>query len=78
VIWVHRRRMSKDELPRYNPRNNGSQKGPLRRVQELIAAGTGKFAKDVVLLECGHRGKATVGAVRARCAQCKEELSLAP
>ena len=59
-----------------NPKNNGSDKGPLRKIVKRIRAGEGIFDRDWVLLECGHEGT-SAGGVRARCRECKK-LSPAP
>jgi predicted Zn-ribbon and HTH transcriptional regulator len=56
-----------------NPRNNGSAKGPLRAITEVIRAASDVWDRPLVVLECGHRTTATRGATRARCPQCKRE-----
>jgi hypothetical protein len=59
--------------PNPDPRNNGSDKGPLRAIVGTIRADTGIFDRARVRLECGHEADATRGAVRARCCACKRD-----
>jgi hypothetical protein len=59
------------DSPNPDPRNNGSDKGPLRAIVGTIRARSDLFDRAVVRLECGHEADATPGARRARCKRCK-------
>jgi hypothetical protein len=61
------------DSPNPDPRNNGSDKGPLRAIVATVRASAGIFDRAVVRLECGHETDATPGAVRARCRACKRD-----
>lgn len=58
-----------------NPRNNGSDKGPLRLIVATLRFGDGMFDRSWVEFECGHEGSATIGARRGRCTKCKAALA---
>jgi hypothetical protein len=58
-----------------NCKNNGSQKGPLRKILHVLHHGRHMFDRDYVKFECGHEGSATIGAQRGRCHRCKEATS---
>lgn len=54
-----------------NPRNNGSDNGPLRKL-EYITIPNLAGGDDMWLLECGHKiTVATSTMYRARCWRCK-------
>ncbi len=70
--WISDRHMKTGTSLNSNPKNNGSGKGPLRKVVEVLGGGNGMFEKLHVKLECGHEVSCT-GGVRARCPQCKRD-----
>jgi hypothetical protein len=70
--WIHNRHMRSGGSLNPNPRNNGSQKGPLRKVVRFLYRQEGFFGKDRYELECGHKVLGTIGAARVRCWKCKQ------
>jgi hypothetical protein len=76
--WISDRHMKQSGSINRNPKNNGSRKGPLRKIVQVIRGGSGMFERDKVLFECGHEGPATIGAIRGRCRQCKADDSCQP
>lgn len=71
--WVSQRHMNTSGGLNPNPRNNGSQKGPLRkRVQFIAETGSGMMKREKWLLECGHEAWGAYGSVRSRCGKCKQ------
>ena len=70
--WVSSRHIKQGGSLNPSPKNNGSDKGPLRKIIRIIRAGSGWFSHDIVELECGHESRST-GGLRARCPQCKKE-----
>lgn len=57
-----------------NPKNNGGNRGPLRKLVELKAVGDGR---DKWLLECGHEIWVNASTIyRARCWRCKREATM--
>src|SRR5206468_3292507 len=69
--WISDRHMKSGGSLNRNPKNNGSDKGPLRLIVEITGGGSGMFDRHFVKFECGHEGRATPGAVRGRCRKCK-------
>jgi hypothetical protein len=69
--WVSERHNLTGGSLNGNPKNNGSDRGPLRKIVRIIRGGAGWFSHDWVEMECGHEGRST-GGLRARCKQCKE------
>lgn len=69
--WIHARHMKSGGSLNSNPKNNGSHKGPLRRIVRVITCRLNIFTPDWVEFECGHEGSATCGALRGRCVKCK-------
>lgn len=68
--WISDRHYKTGTSLNPDPANNGSQRGPLRKVVRVIRCSAGLFSHDWVEMECGHEGRST-GGVRARCRQCK-------
>lgn len=68
--WISKRHMQRGGSINRDPRNNGSDKGPLRKIVEILRAADGLFDRDHVVFECGHEGHTTSGAVRGRCREC--------
>jgi hypothetical protein len=73
--WIHDRHMKSGGSLNKNPKNNGSQKGPLRKVVEQLETGKGLFSRNWYKLECGHEAYGTPGAERVRCRKCKQEAA---
>jgi hypothetical protein len=71
--WIHDRHMKSGGSLNKNPKNNGSQKGPLRKVTAQLYTQEGFFGKNRYMLECGHEALGTPGAARVRCWRCKLE-----
>lgn len=71
--WISDRAYERGGSINRNPRNNGSNKGPLRVIVGYVRRGRGMFDHDYVEFECGHQGSVTIGARRGRCRECKEE-----
>lgn len=69
--WISDRHMRRGGSLNNNCANNGARKGPLRRIRYVMHAGTNMFDTDWVKFECGHEGRATIGAERGRCSKCK-------
>lgn len=58
-----------------NPKNNGSDKGPLRKLIKIVK--TWNSDVDMWELECGHQILVNTSTMhRARCWKCKKELSM--
>ena len=54
----------------------GRMRGPLRRIVEIVRPARDLFGSDRVLLECGHEGPASNGAIyKARCRKCLAAVS---
>lgn len=58
------------------------RRGPLRRIVEVLRHADDAFGTSRVLLDCGHEGRASSGAIfKARCRRCRRfgpDPSLAP
>jgi hypothetical protein len=74
--WITNRHMQQGGGLNRNPKNNGSDKGPLRkRVEFVRERGHGFNAQELWKLECGHEAWGTYGAARTRCGKCKADLA---
>ena len=76
--WISNRKMTTGHGLNPNPQNNGSGKGPLRKVVDVVPDPQFKgLTKE--LLECGHLAGRTSDifghrpAERRRCSKCKAD-----
>ncbi len=52
--WISTRHALRGGSINKDPKNNGSNKGPLRKITEHLRYGDGFFDRDRVMFECGH------------------------
>lgn len=76
--WISKRHMQSGGSLNPNPSNNGSDRGPLRKVVDMVDDPQFRGVR-LELLECGHTQlpkSDIIGhrpAVRRRCRKCKQE-----
>lgn len=67
--WISKRHMERGGSIGPGSAAKNANKGPLRKIAGLIHHSNNMFVADIVMLECGHRGRSW-GGIRARCRQC--------